>query len=87
MGKFRLSAASIMSVFVKFTVQDMLDYLQLLPVYSSMMTTTAMTTLTSLGDGRQKFLTTQLEDGLVFKGGRDVIGRNQAPGNKFSLIK
>jgi hypothetical protein len=39
MGKFGLSTASIMSVFVKFTVQDMLDYLQLLPVYSSMMTT------------------------------------------------
>jgi hypothetical protein len=32
---------------------------------SSMMTTTAMTTLTTLGDGQLNFLTAQLEDELV----------------------
>jgi hypothetical protein len=47
----------------------------------------AMTTLTTLGDDRQKFPTTQLEDKLVFKGVRDVIGRNQSSGNKSDLIK
>jgi hypothetical protein len=55
----------------------MLDYLQLLPFYSSTMTTTAVTTWTALGGDRHKCLTTQLEDELVFKRGRDVIGRNQ----------
>jgi hypothetical protein len=65
----------------------MLDCLQPLPFYSSMMTTVAVTTLTALGDDRQKFPTTQLEDELVFKRGRDVIGQNQGPSNKFGLIK
>jgi hypothetical protein len=52
----------------------MLDCLPPLPFYSLTMTMAAMTTLTTLGDDRQKFPTTQLEDKLVFKGVRDVIG-------------
>jgi hypothetical protein len=46
-----------------------------------------VTILTTLGDDQQKFLRTQLKGELVFKGGRDVIGRNQGPCNKSSLIK
>jgi hypothetical protein len=69
----------------------MLDCLQLLSFYSSTMMTAAVTTLTALGNDRQKFLTTQLEDELVFKGGEGggghVIGRNKGPSNKSDLIK
>jgi hypothetical protein len=54
----------------------MLDCLQPLPFYSLMMRMTAVTTLIALGDDQQKFPTTQLEDELVFMGGRYVIGRN-----------
>jgi hypothetical protein len=48
------------------------------------MMTTAVTTLTTLGDDWQKFSTTQLKDELVFKEGRDVLGRNQGLGNNPS---
>jgi hypothetical protein len=73
----------------------MLDCLQLLPFYSSTMTiddsstmtTVAVTTLITLGDDRQKFPTTHLEDELVFKEGRDVIGRNQGLGNTSGFLK
>jgi hypothetical protein len=46
-GKFGLSATLIISVLAKFTE---LDCLQLLPFYSSMMMTTAVTILIALGD-------------------------------------
>jgi hypothetical protein len=59
---------------IDLTTTDLCDCLQLLPFYSSMMTTTTVTTLTALGDDRQKFPTSHLEDELVFKWGRDVIG-------------
>jgi hypothetical protein len=47
----------------------MLDYLQFLLFYSSMMMMTVVTTLTAWGDDRKKFPTIQLKDELVFKGG------------------
>jgi hypothetical protein len=39
--------------------------------------TAAATTGTIWGDARPEFLIAQLEDELVFKGGRDVMGVNQ----------
>jgi hypothetical protein len=36
-------------------------------------------TVTTQDDGRQEFLTVQLMDELIFKGGRDVMALDQGP--------
>jgi hypothetical protein len=38
-----------------------------------------MDVVTALDDGQQEFLTTQLEDKLVFKGGRDAMASDHGP--------
>jgi hypothetical protein len=52
-----------------------------LSICTSMIWTTATTTTsTTLGNSRQTFSTAQLEDELVFKGEKDVMGYNSVAG-------
>jgi hypothetical protein len=63
-----------LSVFAKFTVWGMLNCPQLLLFYSLTTKIAAVTTSTVQANAQQEFSIAQLEDELVFKGRRDVMG-------------
>jgi hypothetical protein len=71
-GKFMFTASPGLSVFARFTAQELLDCLQLLHGCSSMMRAGATTTSTARGDGQRSFRQPSLRTSWFFYAGRDV---------------